>query len=142
MRNHFHNSLLDIFIFIFSSFFLIGSIFLFLKHLDFFITKKETDGEILNLMESTNGDGMIVTTIYYNSNSDKNDESKIKISYSQAKYYMNTAVRVEIIYSRWFKQTLIKNYKNPRLAIFILDILGMILSFIGFKSCKNIFNGK
>ena len=119
----------------------------FLQHLDYFITRKYTKGTILNREEAVSKDGMILNIEYFDIYKEKTGQFNIKVPYSLDKEFQGKKqVVVNIIYSRWLNQYKLKGYKNPYLAIFVLDlfILGLMGVGIygGISTLKQVWHDK
>ncbi len=111
----------------------------FASHLDYFITRKYTEGSIISRQESKNKNGMILRIEYFDINKDSARQFNIRVPYSMDKKYQEDhQTETDIIYTSWFSQYKIKGYKNPYQAIFIVDILWLAITLIGIQYLRSL----
>lgn len=111
----------------------VANLYNFISHIDFFFNKTDSTGYLNLLKESNDGGGYIVETKYFNKFNQKETIRKKTLGYKTAKKVGYNA-NVQIVYSKWFDQVYIKGVKEPSGTIFILDFIGFVLVFIGFKA--------
>jgi hypothetical protein len=110
------------------------TIYLFLNHVDYFFTRKVADAEIISKEESGKKNGIVFTLNYFNKHVGHLRQVKIKTSYSMNKTIQDQNLKsIKVIYSKWFNQVLIKDYKNPKYAIFIFDFVIFLLMWFGIQ---------
>ncbi len=56
---------------------IIGYIFVFIGHVDFFVNAKDGTGKVTGYMESKKGDGIFLNLLYYNEYKSRNDSTNI-----------------------------------------------------------------
>ncbi|WP_206203688.1 hypothetical protein, partial [Thermococcus sp. M36] len=121
-----------VFVFISSFFLLLFQLFLFLNHIDYFIYKKQSTARIKQIQVVNRNEFLSVE--FFNEYLNKNQEFTISVPVGIGKEFIDTKEsKIDIVYTKWFKQALIKSYKNPRIPIFILDIVVIVLMIYGIR---------
>jgi hypothetical protein len=112
----------------------IGNIYLFVRHIDFFLNKKKSKGDIVNFVESSNKDGVILFINYYNDYEKSWKNGNVHVRYSMEREFQgDNSKNVNVIYTKWFRQFFLSGYKTPRFGIFIFDIFVFVLMWFGIK---------
>jgi hypothetical protein len=98
---------------------LVGTIFVLLKQIDVFITRKETSAQLIGTKENTGDRDHTFTLSYFDSN--KNLIRKKSVRYKYQDPFKNSYT-ITIAYTKRFDQLLLKGYSVPRFAIFFMDL--------------------
>jgi hypothetical protein len=117
---------------------LLACLFNFMNHIDYFITRKSIDGEIISKKESVDKDGVVLQKKYYDKNKESEKQFRIKVPYSMSDQPQKAQpAKIEVVYSKWLNQHVIKGYKNPFLAVFILDLIGFGFVWAGIQYARS-----
>ncbi|MFN8306993.1 MAG: hypothetical protein U0T79_09480 [Ferruginibacter sp.] len=132
-----NSKIVNALIILFSVFLFFLQLFAFVKHIDYFATRTLTSAGIVGLIENKKGPDSI-TVVFLNSYSKENQIAHISISFDLSND-LKKKETVEIYYTKFFDQVLIKGFKNPRLLILFLDILMLFVFYLGVKAGLNSF---
>jgi len=115
---------------------IVGYIFVFIDHVDFFATKKEAVGRVIEQSESRYGDEIHISLQYYNDYKKDPDTAKKFCRYSTVENLFKNNVQgyTCVLYSKWRKQTFLKGYSEPTWTIFILDFIDFVLLGLCMKA--------
>lgn len=126
---------------IISTLILIGYSFVFVGHLDYFLTNERTTARIIDLSESSNEDGVVSTILYYNKYKEDTVTSKLLFKYSFAKKSTEKNEKeIEISYTKWLNDVYLNGENNPAISIFIWDLIVFGIMYLCVKaSIKEIY---
>ena len=103
------------------------------RHVDFFLNKKKSLGDVLSISDPTNGSGKDIRIRYVNEYDSKTYEKRVNVSNSFIEEHGNEFQQVDIYYTKWSNQLFLAGYQTPRLGIFVFDLVVIILMCIGIK---------
>ena len=135
MNGNLKEKIVNIFVLIFSSILLLSSLFFFLNHIDYFSTRILTTTSTLYIKpgERDNKIGAFVKFSFIDSN---RKEFITKEMFVDKDFYeeIEQKKQIKIYYTKYFNQVLLKGYKNPRILIFLLDLIMIGLFYMGIKA--------
>lgn len=112
------------------------SVFIIAEHIDYFSTRELTSGTVISVKEKNVKDGMLITFEYFDKYKSTLSDCSIAIPYRLAEN-VNQNKTIDIFYTRYFHQVLIKGYKNPFKMIFLIDLIMIILFHFGIRAGLN-----
>ena len=110
-------------------------IFILAKHLDYFTTRTSGVGIIINAHKRSN-DKSLLNIQFQNNFLNRLDTEKVLVS-NVEKNAVSDKSSVEVYYTKYFSQVLIKGYRNPYLLIILLDLLTILVFYLAIKACRS-----
>ena len=127
------NKIINVFVFIISLVLFISYLFIVAKHIDFFATKTLAYASIIELKEKESGDGTVITIQFQNQFKEKREEETLNLSNSFSKDLINKK-NIQVFYTKYFSQVLIKDYENPTTLIFFYDLIVLTLLYFAIRA--------
>jgi hypothetical protein len=120
------------FLIVVSSILIIGYIFVFIGHIDFFVNAKDGTAEIVGHKESKKGDGVFIRLSYYNEYKSRIDTTNILFKYSTVKtlFPQNIQGNIKVLYTKWEGQVFVREIYVPAKTIFVFDLIAFGLLWL------------